>query len=451
MNDAPAGKTWEAISVKERRKGAGIALGLLVAACVLIWWSLYANGQLAESWWYVWPFPVGLLPIAAIYWFRKRRLVLTPQAAAGEATKKAESERKQREIEDKWWFRYPMAALTVIGAWYLVERKPGLWWLSLILVLAAAVHARELSLVVIGLALLGAVLGGLAALPLPLAVVIAGALIAYAVYRGKDPSIDTRLPVIGKFILRRREQKEAAALLSNPFIATLDASVRFYWVESVIQKEVNAELREDIRTKLVAEGALIANSENPVMELRRRLADAVGETARLQVLVMPPSPEEDRTGIRGQYGVSGELKAHLLELATKSTDLREWLHGFGPMNTWDDVWNPVLMRYWIVLSRANILAALREPLDDAHPVNSMDWFKPFLATQCGYHEHAYRDALGMPSNLASDPIDASLEAVKLTIFTNCVLQGARYPDLEWKDRMANVGRDCDANVEDDDK
>ena len=438
MSDAPAGKRWEQIGREERRNGALIALGLLAGGCLLIWWTQYLDGSLSERWWYVWPF-VALLPIAAAYWFRRRRVVATLDVAVAEAAAKSGAERTQRDVEDKWWFRYPLAALFVWAAWYVAEKKPGLWWLSVVLVLLAAFMAREVSLVLLGLALLAAVLGGLAALPVPLAVVMAGALIAYAVYRAKDPSIDAKLPVIGKFIARRRQAKEAAKLLSNPYFAMLDLSVRSYWVENeLIQQQVNAELREDMRAKFIDEGVAIANSENPVMELRTRLAGAVAETARLQVLVMPPPPEVDDTGIRGQYGVSGELKPHLLELATKSKDLREWLHGFGPISTWDDVWNPVLVRYWITLSRANILSALRSPLEDAHPVASMDWFKPFLATQCGYQEHAYREVLGMPSSLASNPIDASLEAVKLSIFANCVLQGAKYPDLDWSDRMEKI-------------
>jgi hypothetical protein len=443
MSDAPDGKMWETIDVKERRKGALLALGLLVAACCVVWWNQLASGNFAERWWYVSPF-FALVPIAAALWFRKRRLVPTPKSAAEHAAKTAETERKQREREDKWWFRYPVAVLLVVGAWYLADTKPRLWWLSLIFVLAAAVWAREFSLFLLGLVLLGAVLTGLAALPVPLAVVFAGALIAYAVYRAKDPSIDTRLPLIGGFIARRRDAKEAAKLLSTPYFGTLDTAVRAYWTEAEhIQRQVNEGLREEMRTKFIEEGADIARSEGPAMELRTRLSGAVSEMARLQVLVMPPYPEEDETGIRGQYGVSGELKARLLELATKSNELREWLHGFGQMNTWDDVWNPVLVRYFIVVARANILAALRRPLDDAHPIASMDWYKPFVATQCGYHEHVYRKALGMPSTLAADPIDASLESIKLGIFANCVVQGAKYPDLDWKDRMEKIAQGSD--------
>lgn len=444
MSDAPAGKMWEAISVRERRKGAVIALGLLGVACALIWWSQFVDGYLAERWWYVWPFPAGLLPIAAAFWFRKRRLVPTPQSAAEHAAKMAETERKQREMEDRWWFRYPMAALFLWGAWYIAEKRPGAWWLAVVAVLLAAFMAREVSLFLLGLALLGAVLGGLAALPVPLAVVIAGALIAYAVYRTKDPTIDTRLPIVGKFIARRREAKQAAEVLKNPYIATLDTAVRFYWTENAfMQQSVNDELRANIHKQLIEEGLAIAQAENPVQTLREHLAEAVLEAAKFQVLVLPPAPEEDTAGLRGRLWMSGELKGQLFELAQKSKALREWLHAFGKVNDWDDVWNPVLYRHWITLTRANVLSALRKPLEDAHPVSEMDWYRPFFESQCAYQEHVYREALGWPSNLGSNAVDASIDALKLSLYVNCVIQGAKYPDLDYKDRMEKIAKGDD--------
>lgn len=343
--------------------------------------------------------------------------------------------------DDKWWARYPWAALLLFAAWYLVDSKPHLWWLSAFFVLGAAGLAREVSLIVLGLVLLVAVISGLAALPLSLAVILSAALIAYGVYRAKDPSIDTRLPLIGKFIANRREAKQAAQLLQNPYYATLRQALDVHWTNQPAHAgQVNAQLMHDIREQLVQEGLAIANSENPLMENRQRLAVAVAEWARLQVLVMPPPPEPDSTGMRGKWGVSGELKERLLDLATANKDLREWLYGFEGMDTWESVWSAVLTRYWIVLARANVLSALRTPLDDRHPVVDKDWFKPFLEAQCGRYEHEYRESLGMPSNLAAEKFTATIECMKLALFVNCVIQGAKYPDLDWRDRCAEIDR-----------
>ncbi|MFL6709276.1 MAG: hypothetical protein ACJ8HI_13820 [Massilia sp.] len=441
MADVPAEKVWEQVTPQERRKGVWIALGLVFIGCPLVWWAQYSDDTLARAWWLIWPLPAVCLPIALYLSLKKRRLVPAPNVVAKTAAEEAEAKRKQEEMEKKWWFRYGMAAFLCFCAWWLAEYRPGLWWLGIILVLAAAVHARELSLVILGLVLVGAGLWGLAAVPLPLAVVIAGALIAYAVYRRKDPTVDERIPLIGSFFRKRRETRETAAILSNPYFATLQLALDSFWSNSELMlKNFSEEGRANFRKQLVDEAVQIANEANPVQALREHLAEAVMEAAKYQVLVIPPEPEEDTAALRGVHGISGELKAHLLELATASKPLRDWLHGFGPVKVWDDVWNPVLFRHWYTLTRANVLSALRQPLDDAHQVRAMDWYRPFLETQCAYQEHVYREALGWPSNLPGNPAQAGLEAIKLSIYVNCVVQGAKYPDLDFADRMEKIER-----------
>lgn len=343
--------------------------------------------------------------------------------------------------DDRWWARYPVAGFLVAGGWYLAEQKPGLWWLSAVLFISAAVYAREVALVIIGLALVIAVFAGLAALPVSIAIIVGAALIAYGIYRSKDPSIDTRLPLIGKLIARRREAKATAELLQTPFFSTLRTALDAHWTyEPAHQGQINASLMQDVRQNIIEEAMAVANSENPVMENRNRLAAAVAECARLQVLVIPPEPEPDTTGIRGQYGVSGVLKARLQELATASKELREWLHGVPGVATPNSLWDVVLTRYWITLARVNVFSALRTPLDDRHPDQSKDWLRPFLVSQCGRYEHEYREALKLPSNLHENGITAMLEMMKLALFVNCVIQGAKYPDLDWRNRCEEIER-----------
>lgn len=444
MDGTPAGKAWEPINHRERLKAVFIALALVGTACPLIWWSQYSSGNLESDWWLVWPLPAICFPVALLFYLQKRRLVPTPEAATRNAADKADAKRKSDEMEQKWWFRYPVALFLCGVAWYLADYKPGLWWLSLICVLAAAVNAKEVSLVLLGLGLLAAVLSAMAAMPVPLAVILAGVLVAYAVYRRKDPSVDERIPIIGWFIRRRREAREAqqtAEVLSNPYFSTLQLALDSYWSNNeLVIKNFSEEGRSNYRKQLVDEAMVIAGSENPVQTLREHLAEAVMEVAKYQVLVIPLAPEPDGTGLRGVLGISGELKAHLLEIARASKPLREWLHGIGPAETWDDVWNPVLFRHWYTLTRADVLSALRKPLDDAHHIPKMDWYRPFLETQCAFQEHEYREALGWPSNLTDDRGQAGIEALKLSLYVNCVVQGAKYPDLDFKERMEKIGR-----------
>lgn len=438
-DEAPQGKRWEAIPIEKRRKATLWCVAALVFFTGMVWVDQVSNGRFAENWWYLWPFWLVMLPAIPYYWLRKRKLVDTPQAILAAAKDDEEKRRKQAELEQRWWFRYGMATLLVGGAWYVYEYKPQLWWVSLLLVIGALGQARELFLFVLGAGLLVAVLVGLAALPISLAIILGACVIAYGVMRSKDPDLDTKLPIIGKLVARRREAKATAAMLQHPYVATLRAAVQTFWREQPgVSNQFQHETLDRVAGQLVDEGLAIAEAANPAMENRKRLVEAVLEAASLQVLVMPPPPDEDVTGIRGHYGVSGELKARMADVVKADKTLREWFDS----NRWayetsDDVWNPVLLRYFIVLSRANVLSALRRELGD-YPTDRPDWYPHFLRTQCAYYECSYREALGMPSNLASEEGWAGLEMLKFSLFSNCVMEGHQLPDEEWRERCRKV-------------
>ena len=46
----------------------------------------------------------------------------------------------------------------------------------------------------------------------------------------------------------------------------------------------------------------------------------------------------------------------------------------------------------------------------------------------------------MLSNLGTETFIASIECMKLALFVNCVIQGAKYQDLDWRDRCAEIER-----------
>jgi hypothetical protein len=131
-----------------------------------------------------------VVPFAALglwashrYWRTTEIKVPTPEALAEKAAAEAEEQRKQAEFEDKWYFRYPVAALMIFGALYLLNERPNLWWMSVFLAIAAAFQARELSLV--GIAIGGGyvLIKGIASLPTSVAIVLGALIIAAAVGR----------------------------------------------------------------------------------------------------------------------------------------------------------------------------------------------------------------------------------------------------------------------------
>ena len=105
------------------------------------------------------------------------------EAAAAKAATDAEAAAKADVEDDKWYIRYPVAALCMAGAWLVVTYKDTLWWLSILLVLAGCVYAREVSLVLLVVGGIYLLFLGIAALPVSVAVIIGALVIAWAVKR----------------------------------------------------------------------------------------------------------------------------------------------------------------------------------------------------------------------------------------------------------------------------
>jgi hypothetical protein len=99
----------------------------------------------------------------------------------------AEAKAKWDRIERQWWYRYPMAGLMLLSAWFVVEMKPNFWWVAVVLVIYGLILAKELGyLVLVGLVFLvglwffQGVFQGIASLPISVAVIIGALIIAAA-------------------------------------------------------------------------------------------------------------------------------------------------------------------------------------------------------------------------------------------------------------------------------
>lgn len=186
------------------------------------------------------------------------------------------------------------------------------------------------------------------------------------------------------------------------------------------------------------EVAKVVTSPDPRMLNRERLTSCVIELAQFQVLVIDLPPAEDPTGLRGQPGITGELKAHLLELAQKDKGLREFMHAFPTPKNVGGVWNPVLGRYRVVHAWTSVHHMLRFAFDDVNHTEGKDWFKPFVAAMCAWQEYIYRESLGMPPAFEGPKAEAWKKAAKMSYFSDFVLEGGRFPDLEWCERSEEM-------------
>jgi len=246
------------------------------------------------------------------------------------------------------------------------------------------------------------------------------------------------MQMLGKIINKARTKYAVHRLNKMPTIQYGSKAIDTYWTGNhEIIKDFSVEFIEERGEYLMGEVIKIATSSDPKMVNREKLTNHVISYAQLQVLVIPPPPAEDQTGLRGQPGITGELKSRLLDLAQKDKTLREFMHGYDTPRTWDDVWNPVLLEYRWRNACINVFNQVRLAFDDVNFEKEKDWFKPFVAAMCASQEHHYRMSIGMPPSLpySEDEMGATMYAVAMSTFSYRVMEGIRYPDIEWKKHM----------------
>lgn len=122
------------------------------------------------------------------YFYRKKQAFIPdpviPVAPTEEELKaQAEAAEKWDRAVQKWWFRYPMAVLCLLGAWLLSEWKPNLWFMPVLLVLVAMVSAWELTLVGLGIGIAILAFKAIASLPVSVAIIIGAFIIGAALKR----------------------------------------------------------------------------------------------------------------------------------------------------------------------------------------------------------------------------------------------------------------------------
>jgi len=198
-------------------------------------------------------------------------------------------------------------------------------------------------------------------------------------------------------------------------------------------KYASQKFKEELAERLLRDVAQVVAAQVPIQANREKLVAAVLEMARYQVLVLSPiaEPEEDVTGLRGQPGITGELRAHLIQIAARSKDIRELSQSLDKP-TEHDLYEACLFKYWVAWFTAHVFHCTRVALGDSHPSPDKDWYRPFVAAMCAWEEHNYREEIGLRNVLATQDDYGSVAALKYSTFLDFVLSGTRYPNLEWQ-------------------
>jgi hypothetical protein len=193
-----------------------------------------------------------------------------------------------------------------------------------------------------------------------------------------------------------------------------------HWSEEGKQKLVG-DLLADIDQQLL--------QPDPTLAVRMRTIEFMLLASSFDVLVMQHPSKFS--------GISGELKLHIPKLATLNTDLREFFYSMDPTPTeFNDMWDAVLLRYWVLHLYMSSYQVARVALGDYHSDATKDWFRPCYMSFCIWHENTYRQELGLPSVVAGDQPD--LRAIMHSTWMNRAQEGHKELRLVWEDSWIEI-------------
>ena len=192
---------------------------------------------------------------------------------------------------------------------------------------------------------------------------------------------------------------------------------------------ITEEDRHELSRQLFLEIHRICNAPDPVLACRGKLVKTMLKFASYQVLVIPPAPEEDPSGLRGQPGITGELKARLDQVVQRNEELRAEMYEATDSRSYEALWEVVQRSYWKTYWFLKSFDAVRVELNDVE--KGHDWYNSFAHAACANQEHVYRWELEMPPAFAEDI--AKLASTAYSLFTDIVLSGDANPATEWRD------------------
>ena len=215
----------------------------------------------------------------------------------------------------------------------------------------------------------------------------------------------------------------------NPVLHAVVRKSSVLYEQIPLKDYITEETRGELGRLLFLEIDAICNAADPVMACRDRLATTMLKFASYQVLVIPPAPEEDPSGLRGQPGITGELREQLVQIVQKNDKLRREIGEATDSRSSDAVWEMVQRSYWKAYWYLGAFDAARIELHDVD--KDHDWYKSFMHAACANQEHVYRRELEMPP--AFDEDIANRASTAYSIFTDIVLSGGENPESEWRD------------------
>ncbi|HMD63280.1 MAG TPA: hypothetical protein VKF83_04810 [Stellaceae bacterium] len=185
----------------------------------------------------------------------------------------------------------------------------------------------------------------------------------------------------------------------------------------------------------------VFRSSNKVLAVREKLANNVLMLAKYMVLILPPPQEPCRGSVdwRKLPGISGELGAHLEQLALLDDEIRQ-LREKSESKTSQELRQAGEFAYDRYRLGVAVFDSIRRRIGDRHPDENKDWVRPFIHAMCAWEEANYRKKLNLPDILCQLDDFGELASLKYSTFLSFVTQGERYPNLAWEEAYARNAR-----------
>ncbi len=219
----------------------------------------------------------------------------------------------------------------------------------------------------------------------------------------------------------------------NPMLKEAVARAAEIFAETPLADLIDERRRKELARVLYLELSEICNASQPKAVCRDKLVRWMLRFAPLQVVMIPPPPEEDASGLRELPGITGELRPRLNDLLEHDADFRSGLGG-QPADA-DAAWSAVQRSYWEAYWFLEAFNATRIALGDTK--SESDWYRPFMHAACVNQEHLYRRELNLPPAFEEDV--AQVVVTAFSIYTDVVISGTDDPDSEWNDYYAGLG------------
>jgi len=178
----------------------------------------------------------------------------------------------------------------------------------------------------------------------------------------------------------------------------------------------------------------VCNAPDPKAAVREKIASEMLRFALFQVLVIPPEPQEDSSGLRELAGISGDLGAFVEELVPRNIALRAEVHESDLYSDSVDLMQLITVEYWKRYWLLETIDAARRACEAVS--DGDDWYRPFMHAACANQENLYRIDLNLPS--AFEPSLARTAPTAYSILTDIIVSGAADPLAEWRDYHAGT-------------